>query len=141
MKANAMGFYSPNGGSVIEFPERSRAEDVKSFLHKVRANNGDRPIVTILDNFPSHRNKQVIQEAENLNMNLVFLPCYSPDLNPIEFIWKSIKRIISLNFIQHVEHLKKLIEVAFNDLSRKTSCAKAWTNRFLAPKLVQEVLV
>jgi len=32
---------------------------------------------------------------------------YLPDLNPIEFIWKSIKRVISIVFVENVEALRK----------------------------------
>ena len=38
---------------------------------------------------------------------------YSPDLNPIEFIWKSIKRVISIVFVENVEALSKIIERTF----------------------------
>jgi transposase len=37
----------------------------------------------------------VREEARSLGIRLLYLPLYSPDLNPIEFIWKSIKRIAS----------------------------------------------
>ena len=38
---------------------------------------------------------------------------YSPDLNPIGFIWKSIKRTISIAFVENVEALRKIIERTF----------------------------
>ena len=34
--------------------------------------------------------KAVKESAESLNIKLIFLPPYSPDLNPIEFIWKNL---------------------------------------------------
>jgi len=37
----------------------------------------------------------VKEEAEKMNIVLVYLPPYSPDLNPIEFVWKGVKRIVS----------------------------------------------
>jgi len=47
--------------------------------------------------------------AKNIDIELVFLPPYSPHLNPIEYIWKSIKRIVSQTFIQDVEHDRGLL--------------------------------
>ena len=52
------------------------------------------------DNFSTHVSNRVKKEAEQLGIYLVYLPPYSPDLNPIEFIWKSIKRAISIVFVE-----------------------------------------
>ncbi|MEM3455341.1 MAG: transposase [Candidatus Micrarchaeia archaeon] len=43
-------------------------------------------MVIILDNFKPHYCTETIEPAENLNLNLVFLPSYSLDLNPIDLI-------------------------------------------------------
>jgi len=91
MKVNAMGYYSLNGKSVISFPENSRWESIISFIRKVRKNNPGKAIIIVLDNLRSHKVEEVKAEAERLGIELVFLPPYSPDLNPIEYIWKSIK--------------------------------------------------
>ena len=48
-------------------------------------------------------------------MYLVYLPPYSPDLNPIEFIWKSIKRTISIAFVENVN-----LQRAYHLLSRES---------------------
>ncbi len=93
--ANTFGFYSLNGNSVLQFHDHSRKEDVCRFLESIRKHNPRRRIIIILDNFSSHHAKAVLKKAGKLKIRLVFLPPYSPELNPIEFIWKSIKRIIS----------------------------------------------
>ena len=62
---------------------------------------------------------------------LVFLPPYSPDLNPIEYIWKSIKRIISRTFIRDLDHMKQIIVDAFKKYSGMLSFARAWITKFL----------
>ncbi|MHC1636276.1 MAG: rhodanese-like domain-containing protein [Candidatus Methanospirareceae archaeon] len=43
-----------------------------------------------------------------MNMVLVYLPPYSPDLNPIEQIWRAIKRVLSPLFIKTLEELKEV---------------------------------
>jgi putative transposase len=98
-KANAFGFYALNGVPVIDFKEHSKKEDICDFLREIRLRNPEKEIVLILDNFKSHRAKDSIKCAEECSITLIFLPPYSPDLNPIEFIWKSIKRVISHSFI------------------------------------------
>ncbi|MGC8693966.1 MAG: transposase [Thermoplasmata archaeon] len=88
---NAFGFYSINGVNVIDFRDHSKIKDFQEFLLEIRERNGDKKIAVILDNFSTHKSKKVINYANSLNIDLIFLPPYSPDLNPIEFIWKRIK--------------------------------------------------
>jgi transposase len=47
-----------------------------------------RDLVVVWDGAPWHRAKVVQQSAEELGIELVALPGYSPDLNPIEGLWK-----------------------------------------------------
>lgn len=72
-----------------------------------------------------------IAKAKDLDEILVFLPPYSPDLNPIEFIWKSIKRVISAIFVVSVEPLKTTIREAFIRHSSSLSYAEKQINTFL----------
>ncbi|PMP73564.1 MAG: hypothetical protein C0180_06465 [Aciduliprofundum sp.] len=110
---NSFGFYSINGRSVIDFKDNSKIEDFKEFLLKIRKINGEKKIAEILDNFSTHRSKSVINYAISLNIDLIFLSLYSPDLNQIEFIWESIKRISSTSFIGSLEHMRYIIAKSF----------------------------
>lgn len=85
-------------------------------FREIRLHNPDRNIVLILDNFRSHRVKDSAKCADECGTQLIFLPPYSPDLNPIEFIWKSIKRVISRYFIKNLDDLKKVISDLFSRL-------------------------
>ena len=75
------------------------------------------------------------QYAEDHGINLIYLPPYSPDLNPIEFIWKSIKREISCEFIRDVDHMKRLIRENFYRFSARRSFAANWIKVFLGNEL------
>ena len=132
IKANTMGFYALRGRSVQEFTIDSKTERFLEFLEKIRKENSEyKAVIVVLDNFPTHRSKRVKERAEEIGIYLVYLPPYSPDLNPIEFIWKSIKRIISLSFVRHLEELKQIINDAFAVLSQRLSFARAWVKKFL----------
>jgi transposase len=48
--------------------------------------------VVIMDNLSSHKRHRVRQLIESAGARLVFLPPYSPDLNPIEMIFAKIKQ-------------------------------------------------
>jgi transposase len=130
VKANAMGFLAVNGGSAISFPDSSKAADLCSFLDDVRSSNGDRPVVMVLDNFRTHHSKEASEYAESLNIRFVFLPPYSPHLNPIEFIWKTMKRVVSKNRIIDRPHMASLLEERFFQESSKRSYFEYWTALF-----------
>ena len=113
-KANAFGFYSLNGRSIIDFVDQSKQEDVCVFLDKIRMANPDRWITVILDNFASHRSLAVRKKADEMSIRLVFLPPYSPDLNPIEFLWRSIESVVPGTFIVSEWHLKRVHSLAYH---------------------------
>jgi putative transposase len=116
---------------VIDFKDHSKKEDVCEFFREIRLHNPEKEIVLILDNFRSHRANDSAKCAEECGIKLIFLPPYSPDLNPIEFIWKSIKRIISRSFIKSLECMKKIILENFLIYASRLSFAKSWIERFL----------
>ena len=132
LKANSFGFYALNGNSVIDFKENSKTESICDFLGEIRSENPNRKIVIILDNFRSHRANATLEFAKYIDIDLVFLPPYSPHLNPIEYIWKSIKRIVSQTFIQDVEHLRSIIHERFEEYSSRISFARKWIEEFLS---------
>jgi len=131
IKANAFGCYMLNGTSVIDFKEHSKKEDVGEFLITIRENNPSRKIVLLCDNFSSHRADFTRQIAIEKNIDLIFLPKYSPDLNPIEYVWKSIKRVISRCFIHDLDHMREIIRNSFLENAKKLSFAGYWIERFL----------
>lgn len=130
-RANTLGFYTINGNSVIRFYENSRKEDVYSFLEAIRSHNPRKEIVLILDNFASHRSRMVKKRALDLHIRLVYLPPYSPDLNPIEFLWKSVKRIVSGTLNASEIHLKAVIENTFEEISMFNSYSMGWIRKFI----------
>jgi len=134
-KANATGFYALRGESVEGFLENSQAQSIVSFLEEVRkANKKYQAVVVVIDNFPSHRSELVKEKARELNIYLVYLPSYSPDLNPIEQIWRGIKRVISLTFVEDLSKMEEVITDTWNELSKGISYAKGWIKRFLEGK-------
>jgi transposase len=50
--------------------------------------------VVIMDNLGSHRGKAVRQAIRQAGAKLVFLPKYSPDLNPIEQVFSKLKHLL-----------------------------------------------
>jgi transposase len=132
IRSNTIGFYAIRGESLSGFLERSRAPNIAKFLEKIKEQNrGYKAIIVVLDNFPSHRANVVKKRAEELGIYLVYLPSYSPDLNPIECLWRSIKRVISLKLIKTIEELKATIKESFQRFSTKLTYAKEWIRIFM----------
>jgi transposase len=50
--------------------------------------------VVIMDNLSSHKRRRIRELIEDAGAHLVFLPAYSPDLNPIELIFAKIKQLL-----------------------------------------------
>ena len=74
---------------VKQYAKTVNGESIVDFLNEVRATyQTNRPIHLVLDGAGYHRNKLVIDEAEKLNITLHYLHPYSPNLNPIERLWK-----------------------------------------------------
>jgi putative transposase len=135
LKANSIGCFMLNGIDTIAFPIRTKAEDFCKFLIEVRDHNPICRICLVLDNFATHKAKRVREKANELNIMLIYLPPYSPDLNPIEYLWKSIKRIISISEIDNREGLIKIVTDGFFSLTANLSLARMWIPRFLYDNL------
>lgn len=70
-------FKTINGSAIIDFFKQVRSRYTsKKVIHM------------ILDGAGYHRSKEVVEAADNLEIKLHYLPPYSPNLNPIERLWK-----------------------------------------------------
>ena len=130
--ANTIGFYAIIGNSTKDFIQDSKATSIAHFLENIKSANSDfKATVIVIDNFASHRSRLVREKAKELGLYLVFLPPYSPDLNPIEFIWKSIKRALSIITVKDLCDMKNIISNSWDKFSISLSYSKAWIEKFL----------
>ena len=56
-----------------------------------------RKVHLILDNAPYNKSNQVKDLARELKIKILYLPAYSPNLNPIERLWKFMKKEVMAN--------------------------------------------
>lgn len=68
------------------------AQTIIDFLHQLKQELSDLPITIVLDNARYQHCKAVKQVAQTLEITLLFLPPYSPNLNLIERVWKLAKK-------------------------------------------------
>lgn len=50
--------------------------------------------VVVMDNLNVHTNQLVIEAIESVGAKVLFLPTYSPELNPIEMLWSKLKAFL-----------------------------------------------
>jgi transposase len=110
VKSNAAGFYSltPEGKDYLEYLENSKAITIAESFKNLRKLNPKGVILLLIDNFPSHTSHLIKNLAEELNIELLFLPTYSPQVQPEEKVWHSVKRFISQIKIDILTNLKKI---------------------------------
>ncbi len=59
--------------------------------------------IVIIDNLGSHRGKAVRQAIRAAGARLIFLPAYSPDLNPIEQVFAKLKHLMRKQACRTIE--------------------------------------
>jgi transposase len=84
---------SPRGEMHFQVHESGiRQEEFLDFC-KMLVADVDRPVFLVMDNSQVHRAKILKEYAAQSNgtLTLFFLPPYSPELNPDEWVWKNVK--------------------------------------------------
>lgn len=65
--------------------------------------------ILIWDNATIHRSKELIKLIEKQNHTMLFLPPYSPDLNPIEHKWNELKQRLRRYYDESIDFISNLI--------------------------------
>ena len=82
------GLYFYNEGQVRLWPDRrANGEHTVEVLQRLRAEAPDRTLIVLWDGAPYHRAQAVREAARALDITLMPLPGYSPDLMPVEALW------------------------------------------------------
>lgn len=56
-----------------------------------RLNPGD---IVVMDNVGAHKPARILERIRAAGAHVLFLPPYSPDLNPIELFWNKFKELL-----------------------------------------------
>lgn len=94
----------------------------------------EKRIVIIIDNFSVHKTYLSRIICKLLNIKLVYLPKYSPFLNPIEQLWRTIKNILHRNPIQDINYLKNEVVKLYYELVDNASFVEKWIADYITKK-------
>lgn len=87
------------------------SESICQMLIKLSALNLDVPITVVLDNARYQKCRVVTVLAEALNIELLYLPSYSPHLNLIERLWRFVrKQCLYSKYYDNFDDFKTAIE-------------------------------
>ena len=93
----------------IKIVESTNSEAFREFLEEIRR---DRPrLFMVLDNASYHKSKAVREYVESAggDVELEFLPPYTPQLNPVETVWRDLKKRLAGRFFRSLDELKAAI--------------------------------
>jgi transposase len=79
--------------------------------------------LVILDNLSAHRVAGVKERIEAVGARLLYLPPYSPDLNPIEQAWSKIKQVLRSLKARTAEALESAIAEALKTITVENALA------------------
>jgi len=112
------GAFSPiNGNSfLLELPFCS-AQTFQIYLNEFSGQDPEEFKIIVLDNGAFHKARSLkIPE----NISLIFLPPYSPELNPAERMWELIKGDFTGKLFSNLDYLSVFIKEQVNALTKKT---------------------
>ncbi len=105
-----------NSGVVVEFMRRLLSST-------------DRPVFLILDGHPAHKAAAVRAFAEKNKdrLRVFYLPGYSPDLNPDEWVWRNLKSHgVGRQSISGPDHLLSLVKKTMRSLQRRPKVIRSF---------------
>ena len=69
-------------------------EAFRAYVHQVLVPTLRLGDIVIMDNLSPHKSDPTLKLITEAGAEVLFLPAYSPDLNPIEMMWSKIKNVL-----------------------------------------------
>jgi transposase len=129
-RQHLVGAVDPFGGDIcIGLSYSLKAEQLIHFLALLlRYYASKEKIIVVLDNARAHhaKNVQDFVHAHEEKLELMFLPPYSPRLNPIERVWKKLrKRVTHNHFFETFEKFLRAIVRFFIKFKKQSKKIKS----------------
>lgn len=109
-------------GPTLAVEGATTARVFETYVKEVLAPSLRKGEVVVMDNLGAHRPKKVRELIEQKDCELIYLPSYSPDYNPIEEAFAKIKNLLRKASARTKEALVEAIAAALSAVS----AADAW---------------
>jgi transposase len=73
--------------------------------------------IVVMDNLSAHKRASIAAMITAAGAELVYLPPYSPDLNPIEMVWSKVKSVLRAIGARTLDALEEAIVIALRSVS------------------------
>ena len=95
-KVSCYGVYFYNQGQVKRYPyDRANSEMTIELLETLRRELPAVPLTVLWDGASYHRAQAMTQRADELRINRLPLPGYSPDFMPVEHLWQWVREDVT----------------------------------------------
>ena len=98
---------------------RANGEHTIAVLRRLRAEHPERELIVLWDGAPYHRAGTVREAAAGLRIALMPLPGYSPDLMPVEALWRWLREDVTCHHCH----------ASLDDLTRRVAAFQARINQ------------
>ncbi len=106
----------------ITYQGGTTCEKFTDYLKNVLAPTLREDDIVVMDNMRTHHSKAVKKVIEELKINVIFLPPYSPDFNPIEKMWSKIKAVLRRIKVRVPSDLNDAVNTAFSLVTGSDCC-------------------
>jgi transposase len=138
-RLNCFGAYNFTDGACFVWEEgKCNGDTTMQFLQKLAhwLDEKHRQVIIIWDGASYHRSNKVRSQAEQLGFQILPLPGYSPDLNPIEGLWKWLREEVTQHYCHKTLDELRQACLAFIDninLDSEQIIARLWPHFELDP--------
>ena len=103
------------------YPKSIDTDKFIEFLQKLRFKYPFDQIALFMDRLSVHTCRRAKEKMEFLNIRYVYNAAYSPEFNPIEFVFGLVKRNVKTRRLQHfikneVEDINKIVSEEFSKI-------------------------
>ena len=112
------------GETAVIFRPHKRRKEVAELLQAILDRHPTETVYVAWDNSSTHEDDEVeaVVRAAAGRLVLLYLPTYSPWLNPIEMLWRQFRREVT--HCELFETLKALLQAAWNFFDRCAVCPR-----------------